>query len=218
VAQLLNHYKDDFKSADCELVCVGMGGREKAVEFANAVGLSSGIRLYTDSDGALQKALGCSLGFAPDLNISPWIKMFDMIYGIGSPGTIQQVISGYTGSKNYRNGRNWVIESILQGSASGKFPVLTEEAFQGKAALKPNGEDQELRPFELATLRLQTGAYIVSNWGKLRPDKSELFTRQGGSFVFKPSGELPYAFRDEGILGYASIPEVLAAARLVGKL
>jgi hypothetical protein len=213
VVQLLNHYQTEFVDAGCDIVCIGMGEVDKAVEFASSVGLATNIRLYSDSDGAVQGALGCSKGFAPEWEVSPWIKMFAMIYGIGSPGTIQEVIKGYTGSKDFPNGRNWVIESLLKGSEMGKFPQLKEDAFEGVAALKPNGEDQELRPFELATLRLQTGAFIVNNWGKLRPDRSELFTRQGGAFVFKKTGELCYAFRDQGILGYAPIKDVIAAAR-----
>ena len=35
--------------------------------------------------------------------------------GIGSPGTISEAIVGYTGSNEYKRGRNWVISSILEG-------------------------------------------------------------------------------------------------------
>ena len=54
-----------------------------------------------------------------------------------------------------------------------------------------------------------TGTYIVNNWNSLRPDTEELFTYQGGSFLFSENGELLYGFRDPGILNYAPIKEII---------
>lgn len=53
------------------------------------------------------------------------------------------------------------------------------------------------------------GSNIVQNWSKLRPNKEELFTYQGGSFLFSETGELLYGFRDPGILNYANPLEIL---------
>ena len=49
----------------------------------------------------------------------------------------------------------------------------------------------------------------MKNWSKLRPDKEELFTYQGCSFLFNNNGNLLYSFRDPGILNYAPIKEIL---------
>lgn len=53
------------------------------------------------------------------------------------------------------------------------------------------------------------GSCIVQNWSKLRPNKEELFTYQGGSFLFSQQGELLYGFRDPGILNYANPLDIL---------
>jgi len=47
----------------------------------------------TDSTGAMYRALGFSPGFAPDAQVSPYLKLLPMLMGIGSPGTIQEVES-----------------------------------------------------------------------------------------------------------------------------
>ena len=44
-----------------------------------------------DETGQCYKALGFSPGFAPDANVSPYLKLLPMLAGIGSPGTIQEV-------------------------------------------------------------------------------------------------------------------------------
>ena len=45
-----------------------------------------------DSTGAMYRALGFSPGFAPDAGVSPYLKLLPMLMGIGSPGTIQEVM------------------------------------------------------------------------------------------------------------------------------
>lgn len=51
----------------------------------------------------MYRALGFSQGFAPDANVSPYLKLLPMLMGIGSPGTIQEVsvpdICGTMGSQ-----------------------------------------------------------------------------------------------------------------------
>lgn len=71
--------------------------------------------------------------------------------------------------------------------------------------------DSGLRPFELATLRAETGVHIVLNWDKLGPKDGELFTRMGGTFVFR-GRECMYCHFDKGILTYAPIDEVISTA------
>ena len=44
-----------------------------------------------------------------------------------------------------------------KGSLKGRFPKVEGSAFEGPKSPKPDGLDKELNPFELATLRLQTG-------------------------------------------------------------
>jgi hypothetical protein len=53
-----------------------------------------------DPTGDLYTALGFSPGFAPDATISPYAKLLPMLAGIGSPGTIQEVLRGYIGDRS----------------------------------------------------------------------------------------------------------------------
>lgn len=46
-----------------------------------------------DNTGAMYRALGFSPGFAPEAQVSPYLKLLPMLMGIGSPGTIQEVHS-----------------------------------------------------------------------------------------------------------------------------
>lgn len=45
-----------------------------------------------DPEGVCYKALGFSRGFAPDAQVSAYLKLLPMLAGIGSPGTIQEVL------------------------------------------------------------------------------------------------------------------------------
>eukprot|EP00955_Chlamydomonas_euryale_P084782 364003-Chlamydomonas_euryale.AAC.30 len=56
--------------------------------------------VFADPDGSAYKALGFSPGFAPDLQVSAYAKLLPMLAGIGSPGTVQEVIRGYVGDKD----------------------------------------------------------------------------------------------------------------------
>lgn len=51
-----------------------------------------------------------------------------------------------------------VVCGVGAGSLKGRFPQVEGSAFEGPKSPKPDGLDKELNPFELATLRLQTGA------------------------------------------------------------
>jgi hypothetical protein len=53
---------------------------------------------------------------------------------------------------------------ITPGSSRGRSPVLEASAFEGPKGMKGDGEDTELNPFELATLRLQTGGCFVGRF------------------------------------------------------
>ena len=149
-----------------------------------------------------------------------------MIFGFGSPGTIPKALYGYFGDSSNDEGvvgRKWVVDSLLQGARMSRFPIIGEDAFTDVPI------DSPLRPFELATLRLQTGLHIVFNWSKLGPKDGDLFTRMGGTFVFtKTASESDEAavpvcvwdYFDQGILVYANIEDVcnVANAALQGQI
>ena len=216
--ELTQQYQAVQADANTKIILVGIGTVEAAQKFASDLDLqqSESITLLVDEAGALTDALGCYKGWLaidkahaakwPATDVNPYIKLFGMIFGLGSPGTIAKVLYGYVGDKDGgAPSRKWVVDSLLLGSTKGRWPKLTEEAFEGIPA------DSGLRPFELATLRAQTGIHIVLNWSTLGPENGDLFTRMGGTFVFCDK-KCVYEYFDKGILTYADVNEVCAAA------
>jgi hypothetical protein len=200
---------------------VGIGSIESAQTFAEDLDLkkyAGRLTLVADETGAVTEALGCYRGWLamdqahkeryPQTDINPYVKLLGMVLGFGSPGTIGQVLYGYLGDisdKNGPDGRQWVVNSLLQGSEKGRSPQMEKEALDGLTS-------SSLRPFELATLRLQTGLHIVSNWGKLGPKDGGLCTRMGGTFVFSKKKECLWDSFDQGILCYADMEQICEVA------
>lgn len=48
-------------------------------------------RLFAYPAADLYLDLGFNPGFAPQLQVSPYVKLLPMLAGVGSPGTIQEV-------------------------------------------------------------------------------------------------------------------------------
>ena len=235
VVVCLTHFGDfnawevtqQLRVADCGKLTpllVGIGSVESARQFASDLDLSedASVRLVADPTGDVASSLGCYKGWLyadevhrelwPSTDVNPYVKLFGMIFGFGSPGTMGQVAYGYLGDASGPEfNRRWVVQSLLQGSRKGRFPTLTEDAFAGVDS------NSGLRPFELATLRAQTGIHILRNWAKLGPKDGDMFTRMGGTFVFdEPAAatgdrEVAYFQRDAGILAYTNVVELTGA-------
>jgi hypothetical protein len=138
--ELTQQYQAIETSAN--IILVGIGSVEAAQKFSNDLDLDryEKITLLVDETGSLTEALGCYKGWLaidkahaekwPATDVNPYIKLFGMIFGFGSPGTIPKVLYGYTGNQNGDpSSRKWVVDALLQGSRKGRWPQLTEEAF-----------------------------------------------------------------------------------------
>ncbi|CAK0874965.1 unnamed protein product, partial [Prorocentrum cordatum] len=132
-------------------------------------------------------------------------------------GTIRTVLGGYLGNGALPKEQvAWVDEALKQGAAKGRFPtsVPTRLPWEEK---KPDAEEwaelakvgsgvwdgrgfgeSGLRPFELATVRLQNMVSgIVANWSDLKPPDDELLVQQGGAVVLDEEGSATYFYRDK---------------------
>ena len=170
--------------------------------------------LVADETGSVTEQLGCYQGWLavdkkqkerfPVTDVNPYLKLLGMVAGFGSPGTIPNVLYGYFGDvvgNAGPEGRQWVIESILQGTRKDRKPRMTAEAFEDVSP------ESSLRPFELATLRAQTGLHVISNWGTFTPKDGDLLTRVGGTFIFDQE-ECLWEHFDQGILNYANMEDI----------
>ena len=114
-----------------------------------------------------------------------------MCAGIGSPGTLLEVLRGYTGDRHAPQlfANDEIIKDTPLPQMKGSFFKLA-------------GGENFQRPFELATLRLRNMTEVLSNWSTYVPDASYL-TQRGGTFLLDGE-QLLYEHRDRNILGFAA--------------
>ncbi|KAG1676150.1 hypothetical protein FOA52_004990 [Chlamydomonas sp. UWO 241] len=182
LAQKLVKVMPTLEASSVEVFSVGLGTQANAQEFARIMRFPLD-RLFADPDGVCYKALGFSPGFAPDLQISPYAKLVPMLAGIGSPGTLQEVIRGYVGDKEAK--------PVYEGSTP--FDVL--------------GTGYQ-RPMELATLRLFNMIGILPKWAELSPPNEELLVQQGGTVAFEGTDTM-FRHDDSGILKYTDVDQLI---------
>ncbi|CAK0785934.1 hypothetical protein CVIRNUC_009147 [Coccomyxa viridis] len=185
LAQKLKKGVPQLQARGVKVIVVGLGSPENARRFSEVLQFPLDV-LHADASGQCYKALGFSPGFAPDADVSPYLKLLPMLAGIGSPGTIQEVLRGYVGDRSAK-------------------PV-----FEGRTPFNVLGGGYQ-RPFELATLRLSNMVGILPKWGQLCPPDEALLTQQGGSLVFRGQ-DVVFRHDDSGILKYTDVDALVAAA------
>ena len=206
LAQRLVDDLDAMKRAGVRVVAIGIGSADAAREFSKRTRFPL-ENLYADEGGKCHEALG----FAPGLGraggdfawmedktpfVNGYAKLLLMCAGIGSPGTLPAVFGGYFGSK-YKD------EIFVEGSNL-DVPAI-------RKAMKLTLGDGYLRPFELATLRLNNMIQILNNWEALTPKDSNLLVQRGGVIVFD-DGKAAFRHDDQGILGFCPAARVVEKA------
>eukprot|EP00894_Picocystis_sp_ML_P001604 jgi/Pico_ML_1/52121/g2881.t1 len=81
-----------LQQADVKLVFVGIGRVEQAKLFCQACGFEQGD-VYCDPNGENYRLLGFKRGFAPEANVSGYLKLLAMLAGLGSPVRLQNMVS-----------------------------------------------------------------------------------------------------------------------------
>jgi len=177
-----------LEQAGIQLLAIAIGDREGADRFCGFTGFPS-ERLQVEPDARLHQALGLSAGLqAPG---GPWPSLLLMCAGIGSPGTLAEVLRGYTGDRTapQRFRDDEVISTgVLPAIPAGLFRRAGGGGFQ--------------RPFELATVRLRNMNEVLRHWGTYVPD-DRFITQRGGTFLLDENDSLLYVYRDRGILGFS---------------
>jgi hypothetical protein len=162
-----------LEAAGMGLLAIALGNEVGAARFCTYTGLPRDC-LQVEASAALHQQLGLYSGLQTPLG--PWPALLLMCAGIGSPGTLAEVLRGYSGDRQAP-------------------PRLTMPLFN----LVGHGYQ---RPFELATVRLQNMVEVLGRWRTYVPTDAYL-TQRGGTFLLEADDGLLYAHRDAGILGFS---------------
>ncbi len=174
-AQALVPVLPELEAAGIRTLAIAIGDQAGAERFCHYTGFPQEA-LEVDAEPALHRALGLYKGLKTPGG--PWPGLLLMCAGIGSPGTLAEVVRGYRGDRN-----------APQRIDSPLFKLAGGEGFQ--------------RPFELATVRLRNMQEVLSHWRTYVP-KDDFITQRGGTFLIDTDDNLLYSHRDEGILGFSA--------------
>lgn len=192
----LQREADLLRTQNISVWAVGIGDRAAGQKFCAYTGFPPD-RLFVDPKAELHHQLDLYGGLSvkvPGLSAGQraWLSLMLMCAGLGSPGTLREVLRGYTGDRQAPQliGDDQVVKAP-------PLPPLTGQVFH-----RAGGSGFQ-RPFELATLRLRNMAEVLTNWSTYVPDPAYL-PQRGGTFLFDGEGMLRYEHRDRGILGFAA--------------
>ena len=185
----LKNFIDNHQDTNLDIFAIGIGTQKGKEKFCNFTGLRE-ENLRVVSDNKIHNTLKVSRGL--DIGLGGWINMLLMLSGINSLKTIREVIRGYTGDSKAKQ-----IYSEFD-----KIDVLKFLNFSGNSFSQVFG-DGYLRPFELATFRLNNMNEIIQNWDDYILNAKYL-PQRGASILLNDKNQVIYKFFSYDILGYSS--------------
>ena len=188
-AMNLKSFIDNNQDKNLDIFAIAIGNQNGKEKFCNFTGFSE-ENLIVVSDNQIHNNLNISRGL--DTGLGGWVNMLLMLSGINSLKTIKEVIRGYTGDRKAKQ--------IY--SESNKINVLKFLNFSGNSFSQVFG-DGYLRPFELATFRLNNMNEIIQNWSDYILNE-EYLPQRGASFLLNNKNQIIYKFFSNDVLGYSS--------------
>ena len=185
----LKNFIDNNQDKNLDIYAVAIGNKNGKEKFCNFTGFRK-ENLIVVSDNKIHNNLKVSRGL--DIGLGGWIDMLLMLSGINSFKTIKEVIRGYTGDRKAKQ-----IYSEFD-----KIDILKFLKFSGYSFKKVFG-DGYLRPFELATFRLNNMNEIIQNWSDYILNEKYL-PQRGASFLLNNKNQIIYKFFSKDVLGYSS--------------
>ena len=185
----LKNYINKNQDKNLDIFAIAIGNQSGKDKFCKFTGFNK-ENLIVVSDNQIHNNLKVSRGL--DIGLGGWINMLLMLSGINSFKTIKEVIRGYTGDRKAKQ-----IYSEVD-----KIDVLKFLKFSGNSFKKVFG-DGYLRPFELATLRLNNMNEIIQNWSDYILNE-EYLPQRGASFLLNNNNQIIYKFFSNDVLGYSS--------------
>lgn len=185
----LQNFIDNNQNTNLDLFAIAIGTEKGKEKFCNFTGFSK-ENLIVVSDNQIHNNLKISRGL--DIGLGGWVNMLLMLSGINSLKTIKEVIRGYTGDRKAKQ-----IYSEFD-----KIKVLKFLNFSSNSFSQVFG-DGYLRPFELATFRLNNMNEIIQNWGDYILNAKYL-PQRGASLLLNDKNQVIYKFFSSDVLGYSS--------------
>ena len=185
----LKNFIDNNEAENLDIFALGIGNQNGKEKFCNFTGFSKN-NLVVVPDNQIHNTLRVSRGL--DIGLGGWVNMLLMLSGINSFKTIKEVFRGYTGDRKAKQ-----IYSEVD-----KIDVLKFIKFSGNNFKQVFG-DGYLRPFELATFRLNNMYEIIQNWEDYILNEKYL-PQRGASFLLNDKNQIIYKFFSSDVLGYSS--------------
>ena len=185
----LKNFIDNHHDKHLDIFALAIGNQKGKEKFCNFTGFRED-NLIVVSDNQIHNNLKISRGL--DIGLGGWINMLLMLSGINSFKTIREVIRGYTGDRK----ANQIYSDF------DKIDVLKFLKFSGNSFKKVFG-DGYLRPFELATFRLNNMNEIIQNWSDYILNE-EYLPQRGATFLLNEKNQIIYKFFSKDVLGYSS--------------
>jgi len=185
----LKSFIDKNQDKNLDIFGIAIGNQIGKEKFCKFTGFHK-ENLIVVSDNQIHDNLKVSRGL--DIGLGGWINMLLMLSGINSFKTIKEVIRGYTGDQKAKQ--------IY--SEADKIDVLQFLKFSGNSFKQVFG-DGYLRPFELATFRLNNMKEIIQNWSDYILNEDYL-PQRGASFLLDNQNQVIYNFFSNDVLGYSS--------------
>ena len=186
----LQNFIDNKQDTNLDIFAIGIGSQKGKEKFCNFTGFRE-ENLIVVYDNQIHNNLKISRGL--DIGLGGWVNMLLMLSGINSLKTIKEVIRGYTGDRK----ANQIYSEF------DKIDVLKFFKFSGNSFKKVFG-DGYLRPFELATFRLNNMNEIIQNWSDYILNE-EYLPQRGASFLLNNQNQVVYKFFSNDVLGYLSL-------------
>tara|TARA_B100000212_G_scaffold21296_1_gene14159 strand:- start:168 stop:899 length:732 start_codon:yes stop_codon:yes gene_type:complete len=171
-----------------EIILIGIGSEKGREKFCKYTGFPK-ENLKVVRNNQLHNLVGASKGL--DIGLGGWVNITLMLMGIGSSKTIREVIRGYTGDKTSS-------QIYFEDDQINLFNFFK---FSGKLFQKSFG-DGYLRPFELATFRLNNMLEIFKNWKDYMIDIDYL-PQRSCTFILDQNDSVRYTFISKDILNYS---------------
>ena len=185
----LKNFIDNHQDKNLDIFSIAIGSHNGKEKFCKFTGFPE-ENLIVVPDNQIHNNLKVSRGL--DIGLGGWINMLLMLSGINSFKTIKEVIRGYTGDRK----ANQIY------SESDEIEVLRFLKFSGNSFKKVFGTGY-LRPFELATFRLNNMNEIIQNWNDYILHEKYL-PQRGASFLLNNKNQVIYKFFSNDVLGYSS--------------